>query len=132
LIELRRRLGETQQSMAVRLNVALQSISRWETVTEPQGVTLWRLWELAREHGYDDLRAVFQAALDKFKQTDRHKAEDVLNDVERWRKIQAGLIELMEIGMSLGDTPPGPRIAELAGRVGALTDQARMWSWKNR
>jgi hypothetical protein len=133
-MELRHRLGETQQSMAGRLGCALQTIARWETLGEPQSVMLWRLWELARDHHYDDLRDVFQTALDKFKLADRRKAEAAQNDAERWAEIQAKLIELMEEGMKLSKEkhPAGRRITEIAARLGGLTTSAREWSWRNK
>ncbi len=134
LIELRSRLGETQQSMAVRFGVAVQTIARWETTGEPQSIMLWRLWELAREHQYDDLRDIFVAALDKFKLAERRKAENMMNDIERWREIQAGWIQVMEEGMKLSaeNHPAGARITQLAARLGELTTKAREWAWGNR
>ena len=133
LIELRRRLGESQESMAQKLGCALQSIARWETTSEPQSVTLWRL-DIAREHHFDDLGKVFGEATDRFKQTDRREAEKIEMDVQRWGDIQAGLIELAEEGMNLSREghPAGARIQEIALRVGGLATQARWWSWRNK
>jgi hypothetical protein len=120
--------------MAARLGCSLQSIARWETTTEPQSVTLWRLWDLAREHHHDDLGRVFGTAMEKFKQTDRREAEKIEMDMHRWSDIQGGLAELFQEGVKLSNEkhPAGPRIQEIALRVTGLAIQARWWSWRNR
>jgi transcriptional regulator with XRE-family HTH domain len=67
LIELRTRLGDSQQAFSNRLGVALQTVTRWETSSPPTGMALSRLGALAVDCGHPDLSAVFAtAAFDGF------------------------------------------------------------------
>jgi hypothetical protein len=120
--------------MAHLLGCAMQSVARWETVSEPQSITLWRLWELASGEHYDDLAAEFRAAMDKYRQKDRREAEDIQMDVNRWVAIRNILETLKKESeaLSAAKHPAGPRIAQSVTDLTDLTAQARLWSWRNR
>jgi len=86
LIELRTRLGDSQQAFSNRLGVALQTVTRWETSNPPTGMALSRLGALAVDCGHPDLSAVFAtAAFDGFL---------ALNE-EFDRKLMGGLSSVM-------------------------------------
>src|SRR5215471_8057275 len=87
LIELRHRLGETQQSMAVRLGTTVTSVARWESASKPGGVMLMNFWLLAREQGYKDLTKVLHRALEELERAERRKADEWLQQHERWMKL---------------------------------------------
>jgi transcriptional regulator with XRE-family HTH domain len=55
VIELRRRLGETQQDFANRLGIALPTVARYETSSPPRGAVLDRIAQLARENHFVDI-----------------------------------------------------------------------------
>ena len=63
--QLREALGETQQSLAYRLNTAIRTIARWETTQPPSGKTLVQLEALARKAGKAEIADVFREALRK-------------------------------------------------------------------
>lgn len=63
IVELRRRLGLTQQDLAVHLGKAVVTIARWETARPPRGESLAALVRMAEAAGHDDLAAAFACGL---------------------------------------------------------------------
>jgi transcriptional regulator with XRE-family HTH domain len=61
--QLRSTLGLTQQAFAVKLDTALTTIARWETVRSPRGRTLNELARLAEDMDRRDLAGVFREEL---------------------------------------------------------------------
>jgi transcriptional regulator with XRE-family HTH domain len=57
--ELRTRLGVSQQEFSNRMGVALNTIARYESSREPDGVALLRLAGIARSEGHSDLAEIF-------------------------------------------------------------------------
>lgn len=58
--ELRKATGDTQQSLAVKLGLAVASVSRYETgASAPITRIRQQLFKLAQQHGRRDLQAVF-------------------------------------------------------------------------
>jgi transcriptional regulator with XRE-family HTH domain len=60
--KLRQALGESQQQFAHRLNMAIRTIARYETVRPPRGLALVQLQRTAEAHGLDEYAAVFRRA----------------------------------------------------------------------
>jgi hypothetical protein len=120
-------MGETQQSMSEKLGCALQSVARWETAMEPQGSTLYRLSDLAREHGYEDLEKVFGKAIEKFKETDRREAETIERQTKNWTELQHELWNLMQESVKLSEEnhAAGARIREITERISMLVALSR-------
>jgi hypothetical protein len=118
--------------MAKLLGCALQSVARWETSSEPKSATLWRLWTISRDHQYDDLAEVFRVACEKFKQTDRRKAEEIEKGMALMREIMGEIVDLMEIGIKLHleKHPAGRRIQEIALHIGEGVSVASWWPWR--
>ena len=61
--ELRVALGDTQQSFAQRLKLAISTVVRWELSRPPTGKALAILARAADDAGHHDLAGVFLAAL---------------------------------------------------------------------
>src|SRR5665213_1785660 len=62
--ELRIRLGETQQSLATKLKIAISTMVRYETNRPPRGEALVRFMKLAGAHNLVELERIFQSALE--------------------------------------------------------------------
>lgn len=156
LIELRLRLGETQESLARRLHVSLQTVALWETKRAPKGIILFRLSKLAEGHQYADLAKIFADAVE---QENRLTREDLRREDERWFKLWVGLNKIGWIAVELIQgkgpakliPPPGqplPRTTEedrkqyeiaigkdiqrLVVEVRQLAEEAQAWSWRNQ
>src|SRR5215831_8894120 len=99
LIELRRRLDHTQESLARSLNVSLQTVALWETKRPPTGIVLTRLEQLALRYDYADLAEVFDHALQA---GPRRSREDIAVERARWEEIDLSLGELVTIGQMVG------------------------------
>ena len=84
---LRLALGDTQQAFATRLNAAIRTVARWETVRPPSGASLSKLERLAASNGLPDLERVFGSALadelGKWDTSDFNLRLDPQNDIER-------------------------------------------------
>lgn len=59
IVELRKTLGMSQQSFAVSLGVALNTVARWEAGMEPSGASLIELHRLAAHHEHKALSETF-------------------------------------------------------------------------
>jgi transcriptional regulator with XRE-family HTH domain len=131
IAELRQRLGETQQSMAIRLGVSLQSVARWETESVPHYLTMQRLWMLAREHGHKDLMKVFQARLDNLTGPDLRKLQENSAQLSRWSQIRQAVTDVMQVAehLNMEGHPMGQRLKGLAENLSSLTRAAQEWSW---
>jgi transcriptional regulator with XRE-family HTH domain len=130
LIELRKRLGETQESLARRLNVSLQTVALWETRRPPQGIVLLRLSSLAEEYQHTDLAQIFEAAVDN---ETRQVRDDLRLERQRWERILRGLAEIREEAERLRDDPRvRDRIQEIAESLVGIALAAREWSWRNQ
>jgi transcriptional regulator with XRE-family HTH domain len=127
-------MGETQQSMSERLGVALQSICRWETTEPPVNIALANLHQLAMENGHTSLARVFMDALEELKETQRRKAEDILDEIARWKKIRAHLTALADEAqiLKMRKHHAGPRIEDHVISLNELLAAAQRWSWRNR
>lgn len=65
IAELRRRLGMTQQALAVDLGKAVVTVARWETSRLPSTEELLGLHGYAKKRGHEDLAGIFaEAALE--------------------------------------------------------------------
>lgn len=63
LVELRRRLGLTQQQLAVALGKAVVTVARWETRRAPSARELVALGAFCRSAGQHDLADLFRVVL---------------------------------------------------------------------
>lgn len=131
LIELRKRLCETQESLARRLNVSLQTVALWETRRPPQGIVLLRLSSLAEEYQHTDLAQIFEAAVDN---ETRQVRDDLRLERQRWERILRGLAEIRDEAERLRDVDPRlrDRIQEIAESLLGIALAAREWSWRNQ
>lgn len=137
LIELRRRLGETQQTMSDRLGVSLQSIARWETVDQPVNIMLATLHQIATESGHTDLAKTFMDELEALKKEQWRKANDILDEIERWQKIRDHLAALGQEAdrlrkEKLKDAELPQRIVDRLYEFEKVLAAAQRWSWRNR
>lgn len=87
LIELRSRMGETQQSLSALLGCSLQSVARWETTAPPVNMALANLHRMAAGAGHHDLAKVFMDALEALKGKQRRKLDDTMDEINRWHEI---------------------------------------------
>src|SRR6476469_7439938 len=62
--DLRLALGETQQSFAHRLRLAISTVVRYELTRPPRGTELGRFYNLAMENGFTEIAAVFARAME--------------------------------------------------------------------
>ena len=131
LIELRQRLGETQESLARRLNVSLQTVALWETRRPPQGIVLLRLSSLAEEYQHRDLAQIFEEAVDN---ETRQVRDDLRLEQKRWERILSGLVEIQDAALELENGAPavGERILIIAQNLLRVAREAREWSWRNQ
>jgi transcriptional regulator with XRE-family HTH domain len=130
LIELRKRLGETQESLARRLNVSLQTVALWETKRPPQGIVLLLLFGLAEKHQHADLAKIFNEAVEN----EPPVVRDGLHvEQRRWETILLGLNEIQSEVAQLDSVAPlsAMRIRQIASHIGTLALEARSWSWRN-
>ena len=134
LIEMRRRLKHSQQSMSEFLGIAMQTIARWETSGEPGAPALVMLWNLAKTYKFDDLSAVFEAEIRGMKEDDPRRSDRIQLDLERWTKIMGLLGEIAAIGHQLTAEghPEGTRLSIFAREVTELSEQACRWAWMNK
>ena len=135
LIELRRRLGETQQSMAVRLGTTVTSVARWESMPDrqPNAVMLMNFWLLSREHGHRDLMKVLQQALHALEKAEQRKAEQWREQHERWMKLLRTAEALLELANQFAaeNHPSAPKLLGLAMENAALAKAGWSGSWGN-
>ena len=131
LIELRRRLGETQESLARRLNVSLQTVALWETKRPPQGIVLALLSRLAEQHQHADLAQIFLGAVEN---EPRLVRDDLRVEQRRWEMILNGLKEIQDEATQLNSVAPAAamRLRQIAEGVESLALEARAWSWRNQ
>jgi len=131
IVELRRRLGMTQQDLAIHLGKAVVTVARWETARPPRGESLAALVRMAQAAGHDDLAAVFACGLGlAFQLASRPGAEDKLNPMRLSEGVQELRRHLGEsqqafsnrLGLSIsavvkyegGREPTGKALARLA------------------
>jgi transcriptional regulator with XRE-family HTH domain len=131
LIELRRRLGETQESLARRLNVSLQTVALWETKRPPMGIVLLRLSSLAEKYLYMDLAQIFEEAVED---EPRQVRDDLRLEQKRWDRILFGLIDIQNEAERLSSIAPAAatRIRLIAEDLAGLALEAQEWSWRNQ
>jgi transcriptional regulator with XRE-family HTH domain len=63
IIALRRKLGMSQQDLAVAMDKNMMSISRWETSREPRGYSLLQLSHFAHSQQAPEIAQIFEDAL---------------------------------------------------------------------
>jgi transcriptional regulator with XRE-family HTH domain len=102
IVELRRRLGYSQQAFSNFLGLSLNSIARWELNSRPAPEMLKRLIEIAMEHGYSDLEDVLYAEYQaefglKLRSNFTHEIDALIdfalltNDVQQMRSVLRGI-----------------------------------------
>lgn len=80
--ELRKRLGETQQSFATRLGLAISTVVRYELSRPPKGVALKQFYDLATASGHADLAEAFLREFDLDIAIDMHKIRQLARSGE--------------------------------------------------
>ena len=136
LIELRRRLGETQQSMAERLGCVLQSVARWETSSRPQSITvLAALRDLAEREKHPDLAAVFGKAVDEnLSRTHPRIAFKLVDARERLARLDASVSEIQTIAQEMKERgePDGQRIYDLCNDMWETLQSIHATNWRTK
>jgi hypothetical protein len=134
MVELRARLGLSQQDLSNLLGVGLPSVGRWETREDPAGIMLANLRDLATKHGHGDLAAVFVKRLNELVSNFTRSAIDVFAEIQRWDGIKAHLDALIAESKDLkrAGNPAGERIHNHVRDLSAVLDLAKRWSWRNR
>jgi len=118
IVELRRRLGMTQQALAVHLGKAVVTVARWETTRPPKGESLVALIRMAQAAGHDDLAAVFTRSLGVGLPRARsavHRTEAGAADAIRALRVELGLTQ-QQFAARLGLTSRAIQRYE-AGRI---------------
>jgi len=62
---LRVALGDTQQSFAHRLGMAISTVVRYESTRPPRGKVLVQFERLARKHGLKEIAFIFRGAFEE-------------------------------------------------------------------
>ena len=134
LIELRKRMGHSQESLARTLNVSLPTVGRWETTLEPKGINLARLEKIATEKQLPEVAAVFQAALDKLKDTAPRDAQAIHDEKMRWAALDDIVSRIQEEATALKEkkNPAGQRIYDACNEAWLVLEQIHAFSWRNR
>jgi transcriptional regulator with XRE-family HTH domain len=140
LIQLRKRLGHTQESFSRELGVSLPTVGNWEAHGRlPLDIGLARLAQIAREAGHTDLEQTFLGGLEELKQDRAQKAIDILDEVGRWHEITAHLTALGQIDAavrSAGSLDAAKAAVEPMFDVLTTLEKtlaaAQKWSWRNR
>jgi transcriptional regulator with XRE-family HTH domain len=141
VIALREKLGHTQESFARLLNVSTVTVGKWEGPSghEPVDIMLARFAQMAREAGREDLEQVFNAELRGIGEARSQKANDILNEIERWHKINAYLKELGQIDAAVRAAKGLPTakaaiepMYDLLVEFQKTLAAAQAWSWRNR
>src|SRR4051812_24825187 len=92
LVALRTRLGHTQESFSRVIGISLPTLGTWEAKsTLPTNIMLANLAQLAQKEGHEDLSAVFMADLEKLKERQRQKHNDIFDEINRWHAINGHL-----------------------------------------
>jgi transcriptional regulator with XRE-family HTH domain len=134
LIELRGRLGHSQESLARQLKVSLPTVGKWETTTPPTAVALAVLYKLAADNGHEKLARVFDTALEQLKATRPRIVQDIRQEQMRWTQIDMLLGEIQTEAERLKDqgSPDGKRIYDLANDMWQVLAEIHLWSWRNK
>ena len=139
LIELRTKLGHSQESLAREMDVTLPTVGKWETSTPPAGVALAALHALAVMKGHPELGQVFIDELHKLQGIYARKANDILDEIARWQKIKAHLTTLGQIDAAVRSATSLKEAKEAVAPMYDLLVEfervlaaAQKWSWKNR
>jgi transcriptional regulator with XRE-family HTH domain len=120
LIELRRRLGMTQQGLSEALHVTMVSVCRWETSRPPAGLSLIRLAKYARDAGLNDVAVIFEEEL---------SGTVALWDIGAFDSVEFPMATLMRLTRELNErTPESIDLQFLAGYIKLLQDAIRLCS----
>lgn len=97
LIELRSRLGESQQTFSNRLEVSMVTVSRWERDWPPRGSLLRQIRDLAREKEYSDLALIFEDHLPMTGDEISAAMNEMDVDFAAWEEVRTNWTKLNEI-----------------------------------
>lgn len=137
LIELRRRLGHTQESFSRELGVSLPTLGKWESHGRlPLDIMLARLRDIAIKEGHEDLAAVFTGGLEQLREDRAQKAADIFDEIARWHAIKDHLKALGEEAErlrteKLKDSDLPQRIVDRLYEFEKVLAAAQRWSWRN-
>jgi transcriptional regulator with XRE-family HTH domain len=85
--------GDTMETFAVRMKVAMNTVSRWENSQPPRGKTLEKLYRFAKKHGPSGVADMLLAQIEteKDQQYRRIRRAQIL-DAKNLMNVQAILI----------------------------------------
>jgi transcriptional regulator with XRE-family HTH domain len=124
LRELRSRTGFTQEGLARKLSVSLQTVALWETKRPPSGIMLARLATLAAEHRYKDLKQIFENALAELPPA---VVAEVNRERERWKRIFRWVDDIEEAAEEDPDS-----IRSLCDMLRDDLEEAQASAWRNQ
>jgi transcriptional regulator with XRE-family HTH domain len=125
--ELRSILQMSQQALAVKLNVAVRTVARWETGVAPKGKALAMLLRLALEAGTDETASVFQVFNEALKEELSVNVSNTLAapETELEKALTCSLIILMRVDPSQwpeGENPVHAVIREVDNGMEKLVE----------
>jgi transcriptional regulator with XRE-family HTH domain len=149
LAELRRRLGDSQQSFSNRMGVSLPTVARWETTSRPTGASLHMLESIARSNGHEDLALEFARAFETLQVADPRKAVDLHLQRMRWAELDTAIGEIQEAAQRLQEAvkpeskmkcadlqklvaEEGKKIYDQGSDMWIAREAIRVWAWRNR
>jgi transcriptional regulator with XRE-family HTH domain len=133
LRQLRKALKHTQASFGALIGVSQVTVAIWENTRPPGGVVLYRLANLAEEHGLDDLMGAFlnAAHADPMSTAERYGVNE---DVACWMDIRETLVQVLKNGLLLKaeGNPKGEEIESQAIKLMDLCKAANERAWRNQ
>jgi transcriptional regulator with XRE-family HTH domain len=140
LVQLRKRMGHTQESFSRVLGVSLPTLGNWEASGRlPLDIMLARLEKIARDNNHIDLADTFHAGLEELKMDRAAKAADIFDEIARWHEIKGHLTAVSQIAAAVREatslkeakTAVEP-INDLLVEFEKTLSQVQAWSWRNR
>jgi transcriptional regulator with XRE-family HTH domain len=123
-------MGETQESLARKLDVSLQTVALWETRRPPQGLALLQLATIAKDHRHDDLAEWFVKAAHL--SLDAQARLRIEIQVKAWKDLFRALEEIRREARSIGPLDTGRRILRAAEKLDQSAKEAQKWAMRNR
>lgn len=102
VIELRKRLGLTQQAFSQEVGVTLATVARWESAVPPRGPSLRTLRDFAKKKGYLDLAEEFNNSLEQLPEEAVATLDAYFVDADDWDGVKASWQRLHEIISAAG------------------------------
>jgi transcriptional regulator with XRE-family HTH domain len=123
--KLRLALGETQQSLANKLGIAISTMVRYETNRPPHGEALVRFMKLADANSQPDLAKLFQAALARELGHEVVRHALPARTVELWDDEEAEIVDAVLTAKRLGGTINQKALAGIMNAIAPIIEVNR-------